>query len=50
MEVNNHVQSLLLNHLMALLCSGDFTVVYHQMGELEYIHINNQHDSLIQSN
>ena len=36
-EVNNRVQSLLLNYHLALLCSGDFTLVYYQMGELEYI-------------
>ena len=36
-EVNNRVQSLLLNCHFALLCSGDFTLVYYQMRELEYI-------------
>ena len=33
----NHVQNLLLNYLTALLHSGDFTLVYYQMEELEYI-------------
>ena len=38
-EVNNRVQILLLNYHFALLSSGDFTLVYYQMGELEYIHL-----------
>ena len=38
-EVINCVQSLLLNYLTALLRSGDFTLVYYQMGELEYIRL-----------
>ena len=38
-EVNNRVQSLLLNYHFALLRSGDFTLVYYQMEELEYIRI-----------
>ena len=38
-EVNNHIQSLLLNYLAALFGSGGFTLVYYQMGELEYIRI-----------
>ena len=38
-EVINRVQSLLLNYLTALLRSGDFTSVYYQMGELEYIRL-----------
>ena len=37
MEVNNPVQSLILNYLAALFRSGDFTLVYYQMEELEYI-------------
>ena len=36
-EVNNCVQSLLLNYLIALLRTGDYTLVHYQMGELEYI-------------
>ena len=38
----NRVQSLLLNYLTALLHSGDFTLVYYQigLGELEYILIS----------
>ena len=36
-EVNNRVQSLLLNYHFALFRSADFTLVYYQMGELEYI-------------
>ena len=39
----NRVQSLLLNYLTALLRShgsGDFTLVYYQMGELEYISVS----------
>ena len=35
--MNNRVQSLLLNYHFALLHSGDFTLGYYQMGELEYI-------------
>ena len=35
------VQSLLLNYHFALLRSGDFILVYYQMGELEYIRYNN---------
>ena len=35
-EVNDSVQNPLLNYLTALLGSGDFTLVYYQMGELEY--------------
>ena len=40
-EVNNRVQSLLLNYyLSALFRSGDFTLVYYKKrGELEYIRI-----------
>ena len=36
-EVNNRIQSFLLNYHFALLRSGDFTLVYYQMGEIEYI-------------
>ena len=39
-EVINPVQSLLLNYLTVLLRSEDFTIVYYQMGELEYIHVS----------
>ena len=39
-EVNNRVQSLPLNYHFALFRSGDFTLVYYQMGELEYIRLN----------
>ena len=42
MEVNNRVQSLLLNYLSASLRSGDFTIAYYQMGELEYIRVNSR--------
>ena len=38
--MNNRVQSLLYYYLTALLCSGDFTLVFYQMGELEYISFN----------
>ena len=41
-EVNNRVQSLLLNYHFVFLRSGDFTLVYYQMGELEYIRKNDQ--------
>ena len=40
-EVNNRVQSLLLYYLAALFRShgsGDLTVAYYQLRELEYIH------------
>ena len=40
-EVNNRVQSLLLNYLTDLLHSGDFTLVYYQIGEREYIRVIN---------
>ena len=39
-KVNDRVQSLLLNYLSTLLHSGDFILVYYQVGELEYIHHN----------
>ena len=45
MKVNNRVQSLLLNYHFALF-SGDFTLVYYQMGELEYIRTTNSMEML----
>ena len=36
-EVDNRVQKLLLNYLMDLFHSGDFILVYYQIGKLEYI-------------
>ena len=35
--MNNSVQSLLLNYLAALFHSGEFILVFYQMGEHEYI-------------